>query len=267
MHQNLIRVPQGCPTVKKAVALAKIFSERKEYTEADPLTIQIEKGVHDILGKSKALNVTCSHIAFVGKGKSQTTINGGFRVENQQNVTFEELVVTNPTGYGMRLHGSETTVVVLKCFAKESRYDGLYAVDGATVTATRCAITGNGGCGAYCGTNTTTRLNDCQLNNNGETGIYASRHAVVDLHGTKTEIHSNKKHGIYASIRAKVNIHLPSQHNTSHDNNISNNGNGNYDGIDDIPGEDRLQESGGSIANINADGTFTHVVVDNDDDN
>ena len=110
-------------------------------------------------------------------------------------------------------------------------------------------------------------LNDCTVHHSGETGIYASRHAVVDLHGTKTEIHSNKKHGIYASIRAKVNIHLPSQHNTSHDNNISNNGNGNYDGIDDIPGEDRLQESGGSIANINADGTFTHVVVDNDADN
>jgi len=224
-------------------------------------------GVHEIMGNGKVLNVTCSHITFVGAGKSQTTIRGGFRVENQQNVTFEELVVTNPTGYGMRLHGSETNVDLLKCVVKEGRYDGMYAVDGATVTATQCAFTGNGGCGAYCGTNTTTRLNDCTVHHNGETGIYASRHAVVDLHGTKTEIHSNKKHGIYASIRAKVNIHLPSQHNTSHDNNISNNGNGNNDGIDDIPGEDRLQESGGSIANINADGTFTHVVVDNDADN
>ena len=267
MHHNLIRVPHGCPTVEKAMALAKILSERKEYTKADPLKIRLDMGVHEIVGNGKVLNVTCSHITFVGAGKSQTTIRGGFRVENQQNVTFEELVVTNPTGYGMRLHGSETNVDLLKCVVKEGRYDGMYAVDGATVTATQCAFTGNGGCGAYCGTNTTTRLNDCTVHHNGETGIYASRHAVVDLHGTKTEIHSNKKHGIYASIRAKVNIHLPSQHNTSHDNNISNNGNGNNDGIDDIPGEDRLQESGGSIANINADGTFTHVVVDNDADN
>ena len=44
---------------------------------------------------------------------------------------------------------------------------------------------------------------------------------------------------------------MPSQHNTSHDN----------------VGEDRLQDSGGSIANMNADGTFTHAPtwVDPDD--
>jgi hypothetical protein len=71
----------------------------------------------------------------------------------------------------------------------------------------------------------------------------------VDLHGTKTDIHSNKRHGIRATSRGKVNIHLPSQHNTSHDN----------------VGEDRSQD-GGSIANINADGTFTHVVVEEEDD-
>ena len=75
-------------------------------------------------------------------------------------------------------------------------------------------------------------------------------HAVVDLHGTKTAIHSNKRHGIRASLRGKINIHLPSQHNTSHDN----------------VGEDRRQEMRGSIANINADGTFTHVGEDDDDD-
>ena len=80
--------------------------------------------------------------------------------------------------------------------------------------------------------------------------LVAFDHAVVDLHGTKTDIHSNKGHGIYAWDLAKVNIHLPSQHNTSHDN----------------VGEDRAQEEGGSIANINADGTFTHAVVDDDDD-
>ena len=84
--------------------------------------------------------------------------------------------------------------------------------------------------------------------------LYADDHAVVDLHGTKTDIHSNKGCGIGASSRAKVNIHLPSQHNTSHGN----------------VGQDRFQGNGGSIANINADGTFTHVVVeeeDEDDDN
>jgi hypothetical protein len=89
------------------------------------------------------------------------------------------------------------------------------------------------------------------MHHNGNHGLWAYRYdsylyvdAVVDLHGTKTaDIHSNEGHGIHAFDCAKVNIHLPSQHNTSHDN----------------VGEDRHQVAGGSIANINADGTFTHV--------
>ena len=81
--------------------------------------------------------------------------------------------------------------------------------------------------------------------------MWAYHNAVVDLHGTKTAIHSNKMDGIYANDNAKVNIHLPSQHNTTHDN----------------VRENRAQADGGSIANINADGTFTHVEeVENDDD-
>ena len=77
----------------------------------------------------------------------------------------------------------------------------------------------------------------------GGDGLYADKHAVVDLRGTKTDIHSNKEDGILAIRNAKVNIHLPSQHSTTHDNMYDN----------------RYQEFGGSIANINADGTFTHA--------
>ena len=89
MAHNVIRVPQGCPTVEKAMDLAVIFSERKEYTKTEPLKIRLETGVHDIVGDpQKRLNVTCSHITFVGKGKDQTTIRGGFRVNNQQNVNL-----------------------------------------------------------------------------------------------------------------------------------------------------------------------------------
>ena len=87
-------------------------------------------------------------------------------------------------------------------------------------------------------------MNDCKMHHNGYNGLYAFSRAVVDLHGTKTNIHSNKRYGIAAWRRGKVNIHLPSQHNTTHDNGQ----------------EDRQQYGGsGSIANINADGTFTHV--------
>ena len=60
--------------------------------------------------------------------------------------------------------------------------------------------------------------------------------------------------GICATSHAKVTIHVPSQHNTSHDN----------------VGDNRNQEAmygaaPGSIANINADGTFTHVVVEEEE--
>jgi len=116
--------------------------------------------------------------------------------------------------------------------------------EGATVTATRCDFMENGYSGVACsGANTKVRLNDSTMHHNGEDGLVAYDHAVVDLHGTKTDIYSNKQDGISASENAKVNIHLPSQHNTSHDN------------VDD----NRFQSDGSSIANINADGTFTHV--------
>jgi len=86
-------------------------------------------------------------------------------------------------------------------------------------------------------------------------GLWAFHHAVVDLHGTKTDFHSNKHHGIRAYDHAKVKIHLSPQHNTSHDN---------VRGDRNQAGDDYTD--GGSIANINADGTFTHVVVDEEDD-
>ena len=78
------------------MALALVFSEKKEYTEADPLKIQVDEGVHEIVGDEEGyMIVTCSHITFVGKGKDHTTIRGGIKVENQQHVKFEELAVTN----------------------------------------------------------------------------------------------------------------------------------------------------------------------------
>jgi hypothetical protein len=248
MTQNVIRVPQGCPTVQKAMDLAVIFSERKEYTGTDPLKIRLDKGIHEIVGNDNVLNVTCSHITFVGKGNNQTTVRGGFKVANQQNVTFEELAVMNQNGfrfrYGLYLTGSETTVDVLKCAVNQFGHTGMRVCDGATITATQCEFTENGVNGVLCrDANTKARFIDCQMHQNGIHGLNAWNRAVVDLHGTKTDIHSNKRHGIDATNRAKVNIHLPSQHNTSHDN---------------VEG-DRVQNVGGSIANINADGTFTHT--------
>jgi hypothetical protein len=106
--QNMIRVPQDCTTLEKAMALAVVFSEKKEYTKVDPLKIQVDQGVHEIVGDEVGeMNVTCSHITFVGKGKDQTTIRGGFDVMDKQNVTFEGLAITNSneSGVGLRLTG------------------------------------------------------------------------------------------------------------------------------------------------------------------
>ena len=126
----------------------------------------------------------------------------------------------------------------------------MYVCEGATVTATQCEFMENGRHGVLCAcANTKARLNNSTVHHNGRDGLYAYDHAAVDLHGTITDIHSNKGRGIVAYNRAKVNIHLPSQHNTSHDN----------------VGENRNQSMGGSIANINADGTFTHAVEEEDD--
>ena len=65
-------------------------------------------------------------------------------------------------------------------------------------------------------------------------GLDARNHAVVDIHGKNTDIHSNTDDGILASSLGKVQIHLPSTHNTSH---------GNTD-------LDRYQTTEGTITNV-----------------
>ena len=205
------------------------------------------------------MHISCNNITIIGKGKGKTTILGGLYVNGKpgskrggkQNVKIEQLAVTNKAGDGLICEGNGTNVDVTECCFKKGVYTGMYVYAGATATATRCDFTENGEYRVvFVGANTKVRLNDSTMHHNGWGGLYAGDHAVVDLHGTKTDIHSNKAYGIWAGNRAKVNIHLPSQHNTSHDN----------------VGEDRFQEYGGSIANINADGTFTHVVVEEEDD-
>jgi hypothetical protein len=257
LKQNVIRVPEGCPTMDQALELAAVFSERNECTRVNPVKVVVGEGEHEMVGvasdnhTNNLTHVSCNNITIVGKGKGKTTILGGFFVDVKQNVKMEHLSVTNEAGNGLFLRGSETNVDVLKCAVKECGGVGMFVEGGATVTATQCEFMENSGNGVCChGANTKARLNDCTMNHNGGSGLYAYNDAVVDLHGTKTDIHSNKDCGIVASFRAKVNIHLPSQHNTTHDNVRGN----------------RVQDHGGSIANINADGTFTHVVVEEEEE-
>ncbi len=244
LKQNVIRVPEGCPTMNQAMELAVVFSERNECTRENSIRVEVGEGKHVIVSGLFGLLLSCSNITIVGKGKGKTTILGGFNVKNQQHVTFEALSITNRRGHGMYCEGGETNVDVLECVVKECGSTGVFVSHGATVAATHCEFMDNGGNGVFCnGANTKARLNDCTMHHNGRNGLSVCNDAVVDLQGTKTDIHSNKEEGVLAYDNAKVNIHLPSQHNTSHDN---------------VKG-DRVTQFGGSIANINADGTFTHV--------
>jgi hypothetical protein len=216
--------------------------------------------------------VTCNNITVVGKGK--TTILGGFIVDDQKHVTFEGLTLTNDGGYGLEVRGTKAKVDVLKCIVKECGDDGMNVSEGATVTATQCEFMGNfmgkydadtggedGANGVCCEDDymdTKVRLNECTMHHNEGYGLWAWGAVVVDLHGTKTEIHSNEGGGIRAGNHAEVNIHLPSQHNTSHDN----------DGDDlDLEGiKFGWTNPPGSIANINADGSFEYFEVEDGDD-
>jgi hypothetical protein len=248
LKQNIIRVPEGCPTMDQAMELAVVFSVRNECTRENPVQVQVGEGKHVMVGVDAAhygllMPVSSNNTTIIGEGKGKTTILGGFYVNGKQNVKIEQLDVMKEDGYGLLCKGSATTVDVTECCFKKCRYNGMRVNSGATITATRCDFMENGQAGVECyGANTKARLNDSTMHHNGYYGLAADEHAVVDLHGTKTDIHSNKQFGIVAAKNGKVNIHLPSQHNTTHDNRL-----------------DRLQQDGGSIANINADGTFTHV--------
>jgi hypothetical protein len=256
LKQNVIRVPEGCPTMNEAMDLAVVFSERNECTRENPVQVEVGEGEHEMVGVVNTdeypgflTHVSCNNITIIGKGKGKTTILGGFFVNGKQNVKMEQLCVTNAV-YGLVCKGSGTNVDATECCFKKCRYDGMFVHEGATVTATRCDFMENGQFGVVCvGANTKVRVNDSTMHHNGEDGLYAGEHAIVDLHGTKTNIHSNKMYGIMAFKNGKVNIHLPFQHNTTHDN----------------AWQTRAQDNGGSIANINADGTFTHVAEVHDE--
>jgi len=257
IKKRCLHVPRDVQTLESANRLAFLVSTKLELCKINPLKIMIGKGVHQIVG-NKRMKVTCSYIIFVGNDKDQTTVRGGFKVDNQQHVKFEELTITNQSGprpgAGLSLTGIGTTVELLNCIVKRCGRAGMQVRGGATVRATQCEFRENGtamddiflnGDGVYCsGANTKAILTDCTMHHNGRDGLFARNDAVVDLHGTNTSLDCNEFHGMYAFRGgAKINIHLPPSLVVS-DRNV---------------GDDRHQARGGSIANINPDGTFTHT--------
>ena len=228
LHQP---IPVAVSRFHQSMKLAVVLTKKRTYTQENPIVLVLSVGVH-VIGDS--FDVPCSNMTLMGKGHDQTTIRGGLGVINQTNVVLKDFNVTNPGGDGLWMNGSETNVKVVECTVQQCQENGMCVSGGATTVATRCEFMKNDQFGVYVmSPNTKVAMHDCTSHHNGFHGLFAHSYAVVNLHGEATDIHNNQTFGIVAAGKGKVNIHLPSQHNTSHDNGK----------------EDRNENGGGTITN------------------
>ena len=58
------------------------------------------------------LGITRSNITFVGTGTDTTTILGGFRFDNHENITFKNMTVTNTSEDGCGIYMSNAKLVL-----------------------------------------------------------------------------------------------------------------------------------------------------------
>jgi len=246
-----LRVGNDVATINDVIGVIEILSSRREYTKFNPFVVLLGKGEHQITSSHidpggvnhlTTLDITRNNITFLGTGKDTTTILGGFRVVNFENITFKNMTVTNTSGNGGRdgygIHMSNAKVELFGVALKRCGYAALNTSDSSsettTVVATRCEFA-NSWIGAFVhGSLTSATFNNCLFHNNYPFGIFVSSKATIHLHGEATAIQSNESNGIGATYSGKVVIHLPSHHNT-----IYNNGR-----------EDRYTHSGGTITNV-----------------
>jgi len=244
-----ICIPYDIGTLDRAMRVIEILDDRKQYTKASPLVVQLGKGEHQItsswteprygLEYHTTLDITRNHITFVGKGKGETLINGGFAVSNSENITFKDMTVTNTSQYGCGIRMSNAKVELIDVALKGCQDAGLrippVSTSETTLVATRCEFANSlFGAVVQAGSLTSATFKNCVFHDNEYDGIYGSDKATIHLHGEATAIHSNRTDGIYVQNSAKVLIHLPSHHNTSYNNGQ----------------EDRRSLSGGTITNV-----------------
>jgi hypothetical protein len=127
-----------------------ILSSRREYTKARPLVVELSKGQHEITSDwedarriyETTLGITRSNITFVGKGIGATTINGGFAIENFENITFKNMTVTNTWSHCHGIRISNAKVKLIDVAFKGCSDAGLFipptVSTETTVVATRC---------------------------------------------------------------------------------------------------------------------------------
>jgi pectate lyase len=124
------------------------------------------------------LDITRNNITFIGSGKDETTILGGFAIVNLENISFKNMTVTNTSGggmsntntSGMSITMSNAKVELIDVVLKGCANSGLYIPESTsetTVVATRCKFANNGSHGVVVeGSLTSATFNNCVFHDN-----------------------------------------------------------------------------------------------------
>jgi pectate lyase len=123
-----LRVGNDVATINDVMGVIEILSSRREYTKIYPFVVLLGKGDHQITSSwtsengaevETTLDITCSNISFAGTGKDTTTILGGFRIDNHENITFKNMTVTNTSENGFGIHVRNAKVELVDFAFKE----------------------------------------------------------------------------------------------------------------------------------------------------
>ena len=215
LKRNTFRVPEQVPTINEAMRIGFNLAKQKEYLKESPLMVVLSEGelvVEENEDGENTLGITCSNIMFIGQSKDKTTVRGGFDVLNKKNVTVKSLTLTNPNGFGLEVEGEEASVEMMGVSVKGCRRSGLFLDSGASVKATQCEFSENGGSGVVVRGGSKGIFTDCSIHHNGEDGVYTyDEGTLVELRGEQTEIHHNGDDGLCAYSNATINIYIPSR--------------------------------------------------------
>jgi hypothetical protein len=239
-----LRVGNDVASIDQAMRVIEILSSRREYTKLNPCLVLLGKGDHQITSswtgpndyeRQTTLGITRSNITFVGTGKDTTTILGGFGISNVENITFKQMTVTNTSGGGNGIRMMNAKVELFDVAFKACSNCALSipnSTNETTVVATRCEFANSMFGVLVQGSLSMATFNNCVFNDNSSYGIFVK--GTIQLYGESTAIHSNGGIGIEARSSGKVIIHLPSDHNTTYNN----------------EGQDRRTWRGGTITNV-----------------
>ena len=246
-----LRVGNDVATIDDVMDVIEILSSRREHTKLNPLVVLLGKGEHQITSSwtgppqlyvnnvhESTIAITRSNITFVGTGKDTTTILGGFRIEDFENITFKNMTVTNASEDGDGIFMRNAKVELIDVALKGCDNDAVWitsSTSATTLVATRCEFANNGSHGVVLYNRLIiATFNNCVFHDNKYDGLQGRVLCTIHLHGEATAIYHNGRYGILAFASGKVLLHLPSHHNTFYNNG----------------GEDRHTNGGGTITNV-----------------